>query len=146
MNATAGAHRVCPHCGQVNRVPESRAAGARCGACRSPLFSGEPSPVDLARLERFVSRDQRPVLVDFWAPWCAPCRMMAPQFVSAARELEPAMRLLKLDTEAHPEAGARFAIRGIPTMILFHHGRESARQSGAMSASDIVAWARGAAR
>ncbi|AGA35359.1 Thioredoxin [Thioalkalivibrio nitratireducens DSM 14787] len=146
MNAAAGAHRVCPHCGQVNRAPDSRAGGARCGACRNPLFSGDPSAVDLARLERFVSRDQRPVLVDFWASWCAPCRMMAPQFASAASELEPAMRLLKLDTEANPDAGARFGIRGIPTMILFDHGREIARQSGAMSTGDIVAWARRAAR
>lgn len=138
----SAAHRVCPHCGQVNRVPDASARGARCGACHEPLFAGEPKAVDLARLQRFVTRDERPILVDFWAPWCAPCRMMAPQFVAAARDLEPGFRLLKLDTEAHPDAGSRFAIRGIPTMILFRGGHEIARQSGAISAADIVAWAR----
>jgi thioredoxin 2 len=146
MSASTAVHRVCPHCGQVNRVPDANAGAARCGACHEPLFKGEPAAVDLARLERFVARDQRPILVDFWAPWCAPCRMMAPQFVTAGRQLEPGMRLLKLDTEAYPDAGARFGIRGIPTMILFQGGREAARQSGAMSADDIVAWARHAAR
>lgn len=139
MSAT---HRVCPHCGQINRVPDANASAARCGGCHKPLFAGDPMAVDLARLERFVARDERPILVDFWAPWCAPCRMMAPQFVAAARDLEPGVRLLKLDTEAHPEAGARFAIRGIPTMILFGGGHEVARQSGALAAADIVAWAR----
>lgn len=146
MNAPAAPHRVCPHCGQVNRVPDLKAVEARCGGCHRPLFTGEPVEVDLAGLGRFVSRDQRPILVDFWAPWCGPCRVMAPQFAAAARQLEPGIRLLKLDTQAHPEAGTRFGIRGIPTMILFQHGHEAARQSGAMSASDIMGWARQAAR
>lgn len=110
------------------------------------MFSTEPTAVDLARLERFIARDQRPLLVDFWAPWCAPCRTMAPQFAAVVRELEPGMRLLKLDTEADPDAGARFGIRGIPTLILFQNGREKARQSGALSSGDIVAWTRQAAR
>jgi thioredoxin 2 len=145
VTVASGAHRVCPHCGQVNRVPASAAAAARCGKCRQPLFAAEPAPVDLERLERFIQRDQRPVLVDFWAPWCAPCRMMAPQFVAAARQLQPDMRLLKLDTEAYPAAGARFGIRGIPTLILFDQGREVARQSGALATDAIITWARQAA-
>ncbi len=146
MTASPSAHRVCAHCGQVNRVPEAAAGAARCGGCHRPLFPDEPAAVDLARLERVVTRDQRPVLVDFWAPWCAPCRMMAPAFVAAARQLQPGMRLLKLDTEAHPAAGARFGIRGIPTLILFHQGQEVARQSGALATDAIIAWARQAAR
>ena len=140
-------HVVCVRCGGVNRVPVSRPAfEARCGRCHEPLFDGHPAELDAAGLERQVTRSHLPVLVDFWAPWCGPCKVMAPAYGQAARELEPRVRVAKLDTQAHPEPAARYAIRGIPTMILFRDGREMARTSGAMDARSIVAWVRGALR
>ncbi|OOG21041.1 thiol reductase thioredoxin [Thioalkalivibrio denitrificans] len=140
-------HVVCARCGGVNRVPASRsAAEARCGRCHEPLFDGQPAELDTAGLERQITRSHLPVLVDFWAPWCGPCKVMAPAYAQAARELEPRIRLVKLDTQAHPEPAARYGIRGIPTMILFRNGRETARTSGAMDARSIVAWVRGAVR
>ncbi len=135
---------VCPHCAGINRVPADRPAGAAlCGRCRAPLFSGKPVDADSAMLDKQVRQGDVPVLVDVWAPWCGPCRMMAPAFEAAAAELEPAVRLVKLNTDAEPEMAARLGIRGIPTMILFSGGREVARVSGAMAASQIAAWARG---
>lgn len=134
---------VCPHCAGINRVPGDRPAGAAlCGRCRAQLFSGRPVEADAAMLDRQVRRGDVPVLVDVWAPWCGPCRMMAPAVEAAAAELEPAMRLVKLDADAEPQMAARLGIRGIPTMILFAGGREVARVSGAMTADRIAAWAR----
>ncbi len=134
---------VCPGCGAVNRLPPEKPAGmARCGKCREPLFQGRPSELDARGLARHIARDSIPVVIDFWADWCGPCKMMAPEFVKAARALEPHVRFAKLDTEAAPEAAAAHGIRSIPTMILFKGGRELARQSGAMPAEQIVRWLR----
>jgi thioredoxin 2 len=134
---------VCSHCGSVNRLPQSQPAEkAKCGKCREPLFSGHPHDVGAAVFDRHVARDTLPVLVDVWAPWCGPCRMMAPAYEAAARELEPQVALLKLNSDDEQETAARLGIRGIPTMILFHGGSEIGRTSGAMSASQIVGWVR----
>lgn len=133
----------CPHCGTLNRVPETRLASApACGRCKLWLFEGAPATLDEALFDRVVLRGDLPVLVDFWAPWCAPCLAMAPQFQAAAGQLEPALRLAKVDTEAQPALAGRYGIRSIPTLVLLHRGRELARQPGAMSQAQIVEWAR----
>lgn len=135
-------HVVCPHCTAVNRLPKDRLSAApACGQCHQGLFAAHPAEVDATAFDRHLRRSEVPLLVDFWAPWCGPCRMMAPHFVAAAAVLEPRFRLLKVDTEAHPELGARYGIRSIPTLVLFSGGREVARQSGAMLEAGIVQWA-----
>ncbi|RYY68607.1 MAG: thioredoxin TrxC [Comamonadaceae bacterium] len=137
-------HVVCPHCHTTNRVAGDDLANAPdCGSCHGALFTGLPANLDATAFERHVARNQIPVLVDFWAPWCGPCRMMAPAFEQAARELEPRMRVAKVNTEEAQGLGARLGIRSIPTLALFVGGREVARQAGAMGAADIVRWARG---
>lgn len=134
-------HIVCPHCESINRLPVVRpAADAKCGKCHHRLFTGQPLAVDSALLARHVQRNDIFVLVDFWAQWCGPCKMMAPVFEQASARLEPQVRLLKLDTDRNPDAAAQYGIRGIPTLILFRGGREIARQSGAMNASSLLAW------
>lgn len=136
-------HIVCPHCEAVNRIPSVRLGEApKCGKCHQPLFTGQPVELSATTFQAHVARNDIPVLVDFWAPWCGPCKMMAPQFVQAASQLEPDMRLAKIDTEAEQALGAQFDIRSIPTLVLFRGGREVARQAGAMRSAQIVQWAR----
>lgn len=135
-------HIVCPHCDSINRVPVERLIERpNCGRCHQSLFEGSPVTLTGESFSRHVERSDLPLLVDFWAPWCGPCKIMAPQFQQAARLLEPRVRLAKVDTEAEPQLGERYGIRSIPTLVLFRSGSELARQSGAMGAQDIVRWA-----
>lgn len=137
---------VCPHCDAVNRVPSARLADRPvCGACRRPLFEAHPVPLDEARFRRHLRGSTLPLLVDFWASWCGPCRSMAPEFEAAARMLEPRFRLAKVSTEEAPALAQDLAIRSIPTLALFRGGAEVARIAGAMPAARIAAWARQAA-
>jgi thioredoxin 2 len=134
---------TCTTCGQGNRVPADRIAqGPKCGQCGDPLDDGRVFELDALTHDRATSADSLPLLVDYWAPWCGPCRMMAPEFAKAAKALAPDVRLAKLNTQDHPEIAARARIQGIPALVLYRGGREVGRLAGARPAADIVAFAR----
>lgn len=136
-------HIVCPHCSATNRLPSDRLKqNPACGKCRKSLFSAKPINLTLSNFAKHLNSNEIPVLVDFWAPWCGPCKMMAPQFESAAKKLEPGFRLAKINTEQEQKLAGKFNIRSIPTLALFKNGKEVARKAGAMSSDDIVRWAR----
>lgn len=141
MNAMQ--HLVCPQCAATNRLPAHKPArAARCGACHGPLFDGHPASVDAGRFNRHRQDNDIPVLVDVWAPWCRPCRAMAPMFECAAAALEPEVRLLKLNADEAPQVMSELGVAGIPTLLLLRNGQVIARTSGAMDAHGIVAWTR----
>lgn len=132
---------VCPNCLKVNRIPKKdHYTKANCGACKHSLLDAKPVEVDANAFQTFVSNSDIPVVVDFWAPWCGPCRMMAPAFEEAARSMPLRAQFLKVNTETQPQLGAQFGIRSIPTMVLFKNGREADRVSGALSADQIKGW------
>ncbi|PLY06252.1 MAG: thioredoxin TrxC [Desulfuromonas sp.] len=137
-------HIVCPHCQAVNRLPETRLVEhPKCGSCTRLLFVGEPVELTAATFAKHRDRNDIPLLIDCWAPWCGPCQAMAPAFTEAARQLEPRLRLAKVNTESEPQLGAQLNIRSIPTLVLYRRGKEIARQSGVVSTAQLVRWVRG---
>lgn len=134
-------HVVCPHCDTVNRIPDDKPAGrGKCGQCHRALFDGQPVPLTAERFRTHAEKGDLPLLIDFWAPWCGPCRAMAPAFEEAARALEPRVRLVKVNTDEEQRLAAMFGVQSIPTLALVHKGREIARTAGAMPAAALVQW------
>lgn len=137
----AAIHIVCPHCDAVNRIPADKPAqAAKCGRCHRAIFEGKPVDVDTVRLEKHIRDNDIPVVVDFWAPWCGPCRMMAPTYARVAAQLEPTVRLLKVDTQNNPAAAETYNIQAIPTLMLFRGGRSVDRLSGALDERSLQQW------
>jgi len=137
-------HVVCPFCNAVNRIPNNKMSqGPACGKCHKAIFTGKAVKLSSDNFRKFISKNELPVVVDFWAPWCGPCKMMAPAFEQTAAALSTRATLAKLNTEDEPNIGGQYNIRSIPTMVIFKNGKEIARQSGAMSANDIQSWVSG---
>ena len=137
-------HLVCGHCDSVVRVPPDRfEAAPRCPKCHNPLFSDHPLALRGASFDQHISRSDLPVIVDFWAPWCGPCRAMAPHYDEAARRLQHQARFAKVNSDEEPQLSSRFGIRGIPTLMAFRNGREVARQTGGMDLNSLLRWVSG---
>ncbi|MEJ2180639.1 MAG: thioredoxin TrxC [Gammaproteobacteria bacterium] len=132
---------VCSQCNSINRLPNDKlTAGGKCGVCHLPLFSGQPAELTSTNFQRFTQKNQLPVVIDYWAPWCGPCKMMAPVFASVTQQMEPYVRFAKVNTEAEQALAAQANIRSIPTLAIYRDGRELTRQAGAMDQQGLVAW------